>query len=264
MDYRNITENKKEVSEPPQAVILAAGQGTRMGKKTENKPKTLVEINGQPILDFILNRVAEVGISNVTIVVGYLGDKIIDHIRNNNFRLNINYIRNPIYQKTNSTYSLWLTRFSITNDIVVINADTLFNVEILTALIRENHDISMCVDQTKSGKLPPDNMKVKIVDGLLKGASKLLKPDESHGTAIGLYRFQRYGLKALYSKLTELVNKGIVDQLFTHAVQSIMHNIDVHPVSTFGLSWIEIDDVNDLALASDIVQNIVLEESEKS
>ena len=245
---------------PPQAVILAAGQGSRLLPLTKELPKTLLKVNGCSILDYILNRVFDVGITDVIIVHGFRGEKIIRHVDEKYPDASVTYIFNPIFEKTNSTYSLWLTKDVIGKDIVVINADTLFGRGILEYLVDSDHDISLSIDDTMVGELPADNMKVTIVNGLLRDASKLIPPEKTHGDAIGIYRFKNRGIEILFSKLKELVDEDVLDQLFTFAVRSIMQKVDVHPVSTGGLSWIEIDDDNDLAKAAGVIEKILQEE----
>ncbi|WP_293026651.1 nucleotidyltransferase family protein, partial [Natronococcus sp.] len=62
-----------------QAVVLAAGEGTRLRPLTEDKPKGLVEVDEKPIITHCLDRLVELGASEFVIVVGYLKEKIIDH-----------------------------------------------------------------------------------------------------------------------------------------------------------------------------------------
>ena len=58
------------------ALSLAAGLGSRLGKRTHDRPKALVEIGGRPILDYQLTALLECGIHDVGIVVGYSGESI--------------------------------------------------------------------------------------------------------------------------------------------------------------------------------------------
>ncbi len=244
----------------PQAVILAAGQGTRLAPLTDKLPKPLLKVGGKPIIYYILDRVREVGITDVVIVIGHYGDKLIEHVDGKYQDLSVRYVSNPIYAATNSTYSLWLTREIVGDDFVVINADTLFSTNILRFLVDAEHDIALSIDDTMVGELPTDNMKVTIVDGLLRDASKLIPPERTHGDAIGIYRFRNRGKEHLFAKLKQLVDENVLDQLFTFAVRSIMQETEVYPVGTGGLSWIEVDDHADLAMAERIVEEILQEE----
>lgn len=66
----------KQINKPDHAFILAAGKGTRLRPYTDDCPKPLVAINGRPILDYTLDKLQETGVSNVTINLNYLGDRI--------------------------------------------------------------------------------------------------------------------------------------------------------------------------------------------
>jgi len=245
----------------PQAIILAAGQGTRLSPLTDNMPKTLLQVNGERLLDIIMERILAVGITDIIIATGHAADEIKTHIATVYPDADVKFVDNPIYHETNSTYSLWLTKDIVADDFITINADTIFNQGILAAMLEADYDICMSIDDTMTGPLPEDNMKVTIVDGLIRDASKVIPPELTHGDALGIYRFRGPGVAALFAKLDELVDTGVVDQLFTFAVKSIMQHTDVYPVSAHGLSWIEIDDHKDLADAAPVVEAIHDEEA---
>ena len=69
-----------ETYKPNHAFILAAGQGRRLRPYTDTIPKPMVPVNGRPILDHTLHKLTETGVSNVTINLNYLGDRIKDHL----------------------------------------------------------------------------------------------------------------------------------------------------------------------------------------
>jgi len=243
------------------AVILAGGKGTRLLPLTQKLPKTLIPILGKPIIEYILDRVVDIGIKEIIIVVGHYGEKIKRLVGYNYKGTSVKYITNPIYAQTNSTYSLYLTKDVVGKDFLVINADTIFNREILKYLVESDYEVALSIDDTVVGALPEDNMKVTIIDGLLRNASKKIPPERTHGDAIGIYRFKGKGTKFLFNELSQLVDRNITDQLFTFAVNTIMKKKNVYPVSTNGLSWIEIDDNNDLKEAHIVVKNILDEEN---
>lgn len=253
--------NNSPRKKPPQAIILAAGQGTRLAPLTDHTPKTLLKVNNERLIDIIIERVLAVGVTEIIIATGHASVVLKAHITETYPGVDIKFVDNPIYLETNSTYSLWLTKELIGEDIVTINADTIFNRGILQAMIDADHEISMSIDDTMVGELPEDNMKVTIIDGLIRDASKVIPPELTHGDALGIYRFKGAGIKALFGKLDELVATGVVDQLFTFAVKSIMQSTAVYPVSAHGLAWIEIDDHKDLADAEPVVRAIHDEEA---
>jgi choline kinase len=242
------------------AVLLAAGRGTRLLPLSADTPKTLLPVGGKAILDYILERVAAAGIPEAVIATGHRADRLMAHVGSLRPGLSVRYVHNPVYDRTNSTYSLWLAREEAGDDFVVINADTLFSRDILRFLVRSDHEIALAVDDTIAGALPEEAMKVTVVDGRITDASKTIPPERAHGDAIGLYRFRAGGARLLWDELGRLVAANVLDQLFTYAVKRLMPVAAVYPVSTRGLAWIEVDDVNDLRRAEGVVARMLAEE----
>jgi len=242
------------------AVILAAGRGTRLLPLTDNIPKCLLKVNDKPVVEYILDRLAEIKINEIIVVIGHFGDKIKKHIGDNYNGIPVKYVSNPIYDQTNSTYSLWLAKDIVGDDFLVINADTLCNKNVLKYITESNYEIALAIDDTLTGQLSEDAMKVTIVNGLIKDASKKIPADKTHGDAIGIYRFKGKGVEVLYKELKRLVDEKILDQLFTFAVKALMVDFPVYPVSTRGLAWIEVDDHKDLRNAKEVVERMLKEE----
>src|SRR5256885_15955932 len=67
---------------PTKAMVLAAGLGLRMRPLTDHMPRPLVSVAGQPLLDHVLDKLARAGLSEAVVNVHYLGDQIINHVRN--------------------------------------------------------------------------------------------------------------------------------------------------------------------------------------
>ena len=100
-----------------QAVILAAGMGKRLGEFTKNNTKCMVEVCGKALIDRVLTQLSSLDLSRVVIVVGYEGQRLIDHIGDRyDDRLKIEYIHNPVYDRTNNIYSLALAKEKLLED----------------------------------------------------------------------------------------------------------------------------------------------------
>ena len=84
-----------------QAIILAAGMGRRLGELTKNNTKCMVSVNGITLIDRMLSQLSSLNLSRVIIVIGYKGENLRKYIGNEYKGLKIEYIDNPVYDKTN-------------------------------------------------------------------------------------------------------------------------------------------------------------------
>ena len=134
-----------------QAVILAAGMGKRLKELTKNNTKCMVKVNGVSLIDRMLHQIDAVGLSRVIIVVGYEGQKLIDYIGTLNIHTPIEFINNPIYDRTNNIYSLslakqWLCR----EDTLLFESDLIFEDSVLETIISDPRDTLALVDKYES------------------------------------------------------------------------------------------------------------------
>ena len=112
-----------------QAIILAAGMGRRLGELTKNNTKCMVEVNGITLIDRMLNQLSGLPLNRVVIVVGYEGKKLVDYIGDRyDDKMKIEYVENPIYDKTNNIYSLALAKDKLQeDDTLLIESDLIFD-----------------------------------------------------------------------------------------------------------------------------------------
>ena len=90
-----------------QAIILAAGMGRRLGELTGDNTKCMLEVNGVRLIDRTLECLNDVGVTKLIMVVGYKAQNVINYVGRNYKGINIEYVENPIYDKTNNIYSLY-------------------------------------------------------------------------------------------------------------------------------------------------------------
>ncbi len=119
------------------AIILAAGIGSRLKPLTDFKPKTMVEINGKPMLRHILDAVFAAGVTDVVICTGYKSEVIRDYCSKELASANIRFIENHDYQTTNNMYSLFLASAELRGDCLLMNADLCFDPQIIEMLMKQ-------------------------------------------------------------------------------------------------------------------------------
>lgn len=231
------------------AVILAAGQGTRIRSVHGERPKCLIEVDDSTILDHQLEALSKAGIDEVAIVVGYQKEQIINYARARSLtrKQRIDFIENPAYALGNNIYSLWLALDWVRGDnFIVLNADVIFDPEILVRATSTDAPISMVVDPFWRD----ETMKVIIDGDRVVEMSKKICREEFSGTYIGITVFSKSVQNRFFRTMDKLVGTGRVNEFFNVAVQHLAkEGIHVGFTSTEGLAWAEIDDPGDLTFA---------------
>jgi L-glutamine-phosphate cytidylyltransferase len=235
------------------AVILAAGQGTRIRSVHGEHPKCLIEVDNATILDHQLDALSMVGINDVAIVVGYEKEQIINHVmsRKLSHLQRTHFIENPAFAITNNIYSLWLALDWLRGDsFIALNADVIFNPEILDVAVRPHAPISMIVDPLWRD----ETMKVVILGDHVIRMSKNISREEFSGTYIGITVFSKAVQDRFFHKMGDVIAAGRVNEFFNFAVQELANEgVPVGYTSTDGLPWAEIDDPVDLTFAKQSV-----------
>ena len=235
------------------AVILAAGQGTRIRSVHGEHPKCLIEVDQTTILDHQLEALSMAGINDVAIVVGYEKEQIVGHVRSQELSYNqrIHFIENPAFVISNNIYSLWLAIDWLRGDsFIVLNADVIFDPAILNSAVQPYAPISMIVDPLWRD----ETMKVIIEGDRVIRMSKRISQEEFCGTYIGITVFSRSIQNRFFRKLSSLIDADRVNDFFNIAVQELAdEGVRVGYTSTDGLSWAEIDDPLDLTFAQQSV-----------
>lgn len=123
-----------------QAVILAAGMGKRLGELTKNNTKCMVKINGISLINRLLEQLSKLSLNKIIIVIGYEGEKLKNYLGYSYKTIEIEYIENPIYNKTNNIYSLYLAKEKLLeDDTILIESDLIFEDSIFTLLEQSSY-----------------------------------------------------------------------------------------------------------------------------
>lgn len=119
-----------------QAVILAAGLGSRLKKLTENNTKSMVEVNGISLMERMLRILDHKSLSNIIVVTGYKSEFFIDYIKSLNVKTKLTFINNDIYDKTNNIYSMFLAKSEmIKEDSILLESDLIFDDKMIAEII---------------------------------------------------------------------------------------------------------------------------------
>ncbi len=221
-----------------QALILAAGRGTRLGDKSGGLPKSLLEVGRRPIVEHQLDALSAAGVGPVAMMLGYAADEIRERVG-----LKAEYLFNPEFASTNSLYSFWLARDWVKGGLVVLNCDIVFDPRVLDRLLAADGDALAFDSSSGDGR---EHMKVKVEDGRLADMSKELPVADAAGENVGILCFTAETAAALFERAGALVEQGRRKDFLGAAVREIAKVRPIRTVDVAGLAWGEIDFPYDL------------------
>ena len=240
------------------AIIIAAGTGTRLGKKL----KALLEVNSQTILSRQISIFKKMGIEEVVVITGPYSEKFPS--------IDVTYVNDRDYDEHDILGSLIVAKDYIEGDIIITYSDILFDAVILEQIIQQECDIGIAIDMnwTKAYEgrtLHPltEAENVLLDDGknILK-IQKNIKPHEGDiGEFLGLVKLSSQGSKILIDKIEYLLtnhtgyfhnSSSLKKAYITDFIQELVNSkIIVTPIFISG-KWCEIDTNQDLEIAQKI------------
>lgn len=242
-----------------QAIILAAGMGKRLGEYTKDNTKCMLPINGIRLIDRTLTILSHLNIRNVTIVIGYKGDNLKNYIGNRySQHLDIEYINNPIYDKTNNIYSLSLAEEKmVEDDTVLFESDLIYEEEIVRKLV-ENSNPNLALVAKWEYWMDGTVVKIDKDNNILSFVSKDMfdfhHTDEYYKT-INIYKFSKEFAKNKYIPFLQAYCKAWGNNEYYEEVLKVLtflNRTELKALPIAGEKWYEIDDVQDLDIAETI------------
>ncbi|MBR1598176.1 MAG: phosphocholine cytidylyltransferase family protein [Lachnospiraceae bacterium] len=240
------------------AIILAAGQGTRLKKYTENLPKGMLEFNGKTLIERQIELFRKCNIDNIIIVRGYAADKI-------NYK-DVTYYTNEDYTNTNMVESLLKAKDEFDDDVIVSYSDVLFEKEMLQNMIESQYDYAVAVDDNwekywkkRYGRIDFDTESLSIDDcGNITEIGLEDPPLEKiDARYIGLLKFSKSGCDKIISMMekayVEYENKESWQQsgkpvrkaYMTDLLNALIESGESVKAIHFNNGWIEFDTNDD-------------------
>ena len=236
------------------AVLLAAGVSSRLRPLTNDIPKSLLHVGGTPLLQRVLRSLQDSGIRECVIVTGYFKEKIETFVRSLSLSLSVCFVENPLFATTGNNYSLWCARpFVDGKDIVMLDADILFDPKLLTLLLASPHPNALIL--RRIGHLGEEEIKVSMDRaGAVSRIGKDVDPGSAAGESIGIEKFSAASTLALFRILDR--RKAIHEFYEASFQEMIDQGTEIHAVDSAGFPCLEIDTFEDLAAAQALAQTI--------
>jgi choline kinase len=224
-----------------QAVILAAGRGSRLGRAIDEQAKCMADIDGRRLIEYQLDLLNAAGIHKVAVVTGYKAEQVREAVA-----ARADLFHNAAWAATEGMYSLSLCRDWVKGPLLVINCDVLLDPDGLERLLQSEGNA--LVFDSSSGA-DAEQMAVEFEGDCLTCMSKNLPLNRTHGENIGLLYFDRRAALLLFREAEALLKMGATQARLTSAVQRIARYIPFRGIDLAGMAWIEIDFPDDLLAA---------------
>jgi histidinol-phosphate/aromatic aminotransferase/cobyric acid decarboxylase-like protein/choline kinase len=241
-----------------QAIILAAGMGKRLGDLTRDNTKCMVRVNGQTLIERAIEQLISLKINHIILVIGYKGENLKNHLISKNYNIQLDFIENEIYDKTNNIYSLALAKKKLQeDDTILIESDLIFEETLLSQLINNTFPNLALV-----AKYEPwmDGTMVSIdhennITGLI--SKKLFQYTDVHNyyKTINIYKFSKKFSEDYYVPFLEAYSKAMGNNDYYEQVLkviTILDKVNLKALPVVNEKWYEIDDVQDLDIAETI------------
>jgi L-glutamine-phosphate cytidylyltransferase len=242
------------------AIILAAGMGTRLGKYTENLPKCMLNFNGKTLIERQVETLRNSGITDITIVRGYMPEKI--------DVAGVKYRYSQHYNTTNMVETLMCAGDELDGkeDVLICYADIIYQPEIIRKVMESTVDVGVVVDDDywdywqARADIPEEDMESLVIDDEGKitdmGNTKCTR-DEAKVRYVGLIKFSRSAvdkLRKVYQENKEkyydvkqpwLRSKSFKKAYMTCMIQALINSGQrVDPI-TISRGWMEFDTIED-------------------
>lgn len=239
-----------------QGLILAAGMGKRLKDLTQNNTKCMVKVNGVTLIERMLRQLDALELSRVVIVVGYEGQKLIDYIKTLNIKTPIVFVDNPIYDKTNNIYSLALAKdYMLEDNTLLLESDLIFEDGVLKALLDDPRETLALVDKYEAWM---DGTCITIgdddtIERFIPGKKLVFEEIGDYYKTVNIYKFSKHFSETHYVPFLDAYSKALGNNEYYEQVLRVITMLDEPEIKAKKLSgqlWYEIDDIQDLDIAS--------------
>jgi L-glutamine-phosphate cytidylyltransferase len=223
------------------AIILSAGQGSRLGHRVDDRPKCLIEFSGRTLLDRQLDTLEANGVHEVVVVTGFHDELVNQAIARRTGGPTIRTIFNPFYKVADNTGSLYMAREELSGDCLVWNGDTLVS-RALMARVVGNDRPGICVTIDRKAGYDDDDMKVVAADdGRLRAIGKRIS-EGVNAESIGLLGFRSGGAERFREAIEQAMRTSEGTTIwYLRVIHHLAQSGDVWTLDINGDEWGEVD-----------------------
>ncbi|HEX5258564.1 MAG TPA: phosphocholine cytidylyltransferase family protein [Sphingomicrobium sp.] len=223
------------------AIILSAGQGSRLGHLVDDKPKCLIEFNGRSLLDRQLDTLEACGVHEAVVVTGFHDELVDQAIARRSGGPKVRTIFNPFYKVADNTGSLFMAREELGGDCLVWNGDTLVSRALMERVV-DNDRAGICVTIDRKLSYDDDDMKVVAAeDGRLRAIGKRISQGVN-AESIGLLIFRSGGAERFRDAIERAMRtKEGTTIWYLRVIHHLAQNAEVWTLDINGEEWGEVD-----------------------
>ena len=239
------------------AIILSAGQGSRLGHLTDDQPKCLIEFGGRTLLDRQLDTVGANGVVEAVVVTGFRDDQIeaaLERRREAGEGPAVRTVFNPFYKVADNTGSLYMARAELVGDVLVWNGDTMVSSALMARVVANDRP-GICVTIDRKDEYDADDMKVVAdADGRLRAIGKRLE-DGVNAESIGLLAFRDGGAERFAAAIEAAMRSAEGTQIwYLRVIHHLAQEGEVWTLDIAGEQWGEVDFPEDVERAQEMVR----------
>ncbi len=236
------------------AIILSAGQGSRLLPLTADMPKCMIDCSGRTLIEWQIRALASQGVREIHVVTGFMTDVVereLERLASPDLMLVTHF--NPFFKVADNLGSCWIVREAMEGDFLILNGDTLVS-QPLVGRVQQGGDFPICVTVDVKHQYDSDDMKVERADvgksDRLVHIGKTLSAAQSNAESIGFLAFRGEGAALFRSAVEAMMRTSAgVENWYLKVIDQIAGTGKVGTVSIEGMEWGEVDFLNDVEVA---------------
>ena len=232
--------------------------GKRLGEYTQNNTKCMVRVGGETLVERVLGQLDKLHLSRIIIVIGYKGTELKKYLSTVSVQTPLVFVENPIYDKTNNIYSLYLAKdYMREQDTLLLESDIIMEDAVLKKLVEYPYPDLALVDKYESWM---DGTVVTIdeenrIQRFIPNSQFRYEEIPDYYKTVNIYKFSQTFSEHMYVPFLEAYSAALGNNEYYEQVLRVITMLDnstLRALPLEGEQWYEIDDVQDLDIAESI------------